>query len=279
MSSEFNFFQNWYPVSPLEDLEFDRPTPFTLLGQPIVIWKKDIASSYQVFLDKCPHRLAPLSQGRIDEKTGNLMCSYHGWQFNSQGICTGIPQAENSHLVDKNKKNFAVTTFVTREANDLLWVWADADTPELAEKTPLPLSPQIDADKGFVWSSMLRDLEYDWQTFIENVVDPSHVNFSHHGVQGNRNNAKPIPIQIVKSSAELIEAQTTIPFNTTITFQAPTRVEYAISFGDKGKKFGLITYCIPIMPGKCRIIALFSRNFAKSLNRVQLKVVVFACRR
>ncbi len=262
MSSEFNFFQNWYPISPVEDLEFDRPTSFTLLGQPIVIWKKNIASTYQVFLDKCPHRLAPLSEGRIDEQTGNLMCSYHGWQFDQQGICTCIPQAENPDLIKKNKQNFAVTIFPTCEANDLLWVWADATTPDLANKTPLPLSDQINAKKGFIWSSMVRDLEYDWQTFIENVVDPSHVNFSHHGVQGNRKSAKPIPIEIVKSSAKLIEAKTTSGLNTTITFEPPTRLEYAMTFGDQGNQLGLITYCIPIMPGKCRMVAQFSRNFA-----------------
>lgn len=172
MSSEFNFWQNWYPVSPVEDLKIDRPTPFTLLGQAIVIWKKKTSSTYHVFLDRCPHRLAPLSEGRIDEKTGNLTCSYHGWQFNEEGNCTCVPQAENEDLVKQNQENFAVTTFPTRQANDLLWVWADANSPELAEKTSLPLSPQIDAKKGFVWSSLVRDLAYDWQTFIENVADP-----------------------------------------------------------------------------------------------------------
>lgn len=268
MSSKFNFFQNWYPISPLEDLEVDRPTSFTLLGQPIVIWKKKTASTYKVFLDQCPHRLAPLSEGRIDEKTGNLMCSYHGWQFDEQGICTCIPQAENPDLVSKNQDNFALITFPTCEANDLLWVWADANTPEVAAKTPLPLSPQIDAEKGFVWSSMVRDLAYDWQTFMENVADPSHVPFAHHGVQGNRNQAKPIPIEIVKSSADLIEAKTSGRFKTTITFQPPTRLEYAMGFGDKGQQIGLITYCIPSMPGKCRIVAQFSRNFATSLNQI-----------
>lgn len=30
------------------------------------------------------------------------MCSYHGWQFDRQGICTHIPQAENSELVSNN---------------------------------------------------------------------------------------------------------------------------------------------------------------------------------
>lgn len=268
MSSEFNFFQNWYPISPLEDLELDRPTPFTLLGQPIVIWKKSAASTYKVFLDQCPHRLAPLSEGRIDEKTGNLMCSYHGWQFNPQGICTRIPQAENADLVSKNQGNFAVTSFPSLEANDLLWVWADADTPEIAANTPLPLSPQIDVAKGFVWSSMVRDLAYDWQTFMENVADPSHVPFAHHGVQGNRANGKPLPLEIVKSSADLIEAKVSSGMTTTITFQPPTRLEYAISFADQGKQLGLITYCTPTTPGKCRMVAQFSRNFATNLNQI-----------
>lgn len=96
--------------------------------------RRKTKKKFQVFLDLCPHRLAPLSEGRIDEETGNLMCSYHGWQFNEKGICTCIPQAENQELVVKNQHNFAVKVFPTREENDLLWVWADANTPDLAEK-------------------------------------------------------------------------------------------------------------------------------------------------
>jgi phenylpropionate dioxygenase-like ring-hydroxylating dioxygenase large terminal subunit len=268
MSSEYNFYQHWYPLSPVEDLEPNRPIPFILLGLPLVIWKSNTSPNYQVFLDQCPHRLAPLSEGRIDQKNGNLMCSYHGWQFNQQGICTSIPQAENSDIVSKNKDNFCVKVFPTREVNDLLWVWTDYNSPELAEKTPLPLSPQIDADKGFIWSSFVRDLEYDWQTFIENVADPSHVPFSHHGVQGNREQAQPIPLEIIKSSSQLIEAKTKGHFNTTITFEPPCRLEYAIGFGNQGQQMGLITYCLPILPGKCRIVAQFSRNFAKSLQKI-----------
>ena len=61
MSSEFNFFQQWYPLSPIKDLKRDRPTPVTLLGMRLVIWKPQNADSFRVFLDQCPHRLAPLS--------------------------------------------------------------------------------------------------------------------------------------------------------------------------------------------------------------------------
>ncbi|MBD2293467.1 Rieske 2Fe-2S domain-containing protein [Anabaena sphaerica FACHB-251] len=266
MQAEFNFFQHWYPLSPIEDLDPQRPVPVTLLGIRLVIWKPRSSENYRVFLDQCPHRLAPLSEGRVDDKTGNLMCSYHGWQFDDQGICTHIPQAENPELVAKNQQNFCVLSLPVREANDLLWVWPDAKTAEQAATTPLPLSPQIDANKGFVWSSYVRDLEYDWQTLIENVADPSHVPFSHHGVQGKRENAQPIPINISKSTPVLIEANTSGRFPTTITFEPPCRLEYAISIPNSDKQLGLITYCIPVSPGKCRIVAQFPRNFAKTLH-------------
>ncbi|MBF2005847.1 MAG: Rieske 2Fe-2S domain-containing protein [Chlorogloeopsis fritschii C42_A2020_084] len=268
MQSEFNFFQNWYPILPIEDIDPHLPTAATILGINLAIWKPKSSETYRVFLDQCPHRLAPLSEGRVDEKTGNLMCSYHGWQFDAQGICTHIPQAENPELVTKNQKNLCAVALPCRQQNDLLWVWLDPQSAEQAETTPLPLSPQIDASKGFVWSSFVRDLEYDWQTLVENVADPSHVPFAHHGVQGDRNKAKPIPIEIEESTANLIVGATSGRFQTTITFEPPCRLEYAIGFGNGGKQIGLITYCIPVSPGKSRIIAQFSRNFAKTLHHL-----------
>ncbi len=262
----FNFFQHWYPLLPLEDIEPQKPTSATLLGIPLVIWKSTTSPTYKIFLDRCPHRLAPLSEGRIDE-SGNLMCSYHGWQFDSAGECQRIPQAENADLIAKQKDNLCVTVYPSRQENDLLWVWMDADTPELAAKTDLPLSPQIDTSKGFVWSSMVRDLAYDWQTLVENVADPSHVPFAHHGIQGNRDRAMPIPLQIVTSTIDLIQAEVHKPFKTRITFEPPCRLEYEISFGED-KQIGLITYCLPVTPGKSRIVAQFSRNFAQWLNKI-----------
>lgn len=267
MQSEFNFFQHWYPISPIEDLDSKIPTPITILGIRLVVWKPK-SSDYQVFLDQCPHRLAPLSEGRIDE-TGNLMCSYHGWQFDSQGTCIHIPQADNPDLVTKNQHNLCVAALPVKQEQDLLWVWLDADSKEQAANTPLPLSPFIDASQGFVWSTFVRDLEYDWQTLVENVADPSHVPFAHHGIQGNREKASPIPIKIEQSTQNLIEVTIDKGFKSKITFEPPCRLEYAIALGNTGKKMGLLTYCIPTTPGKSRIIGLFPRNFAKNMLKLK----------
>ena len=44
-----------------------------------------------LLLLQCPHRLAALSEGRI-EANGTLACAYHDWRFDGGGSCVRIPQ-------------------------------------------------------------------------------------------------------------------------------------------------------------------------------------------
>ncbi len=46
-----------------------------LLDRSLVLWR-DGAGAWSCLEDRCPHRLAPLSEGRVEKATGNLMCSY-----------------------------------------------------------------------------------------------------------------------------------------------------------------------------------------------------------
>ncbi|AFY39836.1 Pheophorbide a oxygenase [[Leptolyngbya] sp. PCC 7376] len=265
--TSFNFLQQWYPVALLEDLDPSAPKAITILGKPLVIWKPRAQQKYSVFLDKCPHRLAPLSEGRIDEKSDRLMCSYHGWEFDEAGSCQRIPQLGQPEILEKRRDNFCVVSFPVQTEQDLLWVWLDETTPDLAAEMPLPLSPNISETKGFVWSTYARDVDYDWTTLVENIVDPSHVPFAHHGLQGKREMAKPLTFEIISSEMTCIEGKVTSGFKTNITFKPPCLVEYEIPF-PSGKQVGLVTYCVPTSPGKARLIAFFVRNFAKQLGRL-----------
>ena len=60
-----------------------------------MVWKDPTTSQWRAFRDACPHRLVPLSEGRIDAATGNLECPYHGWQFDQAGACTAMPEGGN----------------------------------------------------------------------------------------------------------------------------------------------------------------------------------------
>jgi phenylpropionate dioxygenase-like ring-hydroxylating dioxygenase large terminal subunit len=92
-------------LSPCRDFDPAVPHRFVLMGIPLVIWHQPASSgskhhsgsssgsggSWRVFADVCPHRLVPLSEGRITP-AGLLECPYHGWAFNGQGGCEVIPQ-------------------------------------------------------------------------------------------------------------------------------------------------------------------------------------------
>lgn len=81
----------WTPITPVSYLDPSRPLPLMLLGQPLVIWRHATAG-WLVMSDMCPHRLAPLSEGRLEAGGTRLACAYHGWEFNQAGTCTRVPQ-------------------------------------------------------------------------------------------------------------------------------------------------------------------------------------------
>ena len=63
----------WYPVAYVRDLDRSRPSSFTLLDDDLVLWWDRGSGCWQAFLDVCPHRLVPLSEGRINGD-GQLEC-------------------------------------------------------------------------------------------------------------------------------------------------------------------------------------------------------------
>ncbi|GLT69899.1 hypothetical protein SLA2020_420120 [Shorea laevis] len=89
---KFDWYAQWYPVMPVCDLDKRVPHAKKVLGLDLVVWWDRNESAWKVFDDTCPHRLAPLSEGRIDQ-WGRLQCVYHGWCFNGSGDCKFIPQA------------------------------------------------------------------------------------------------------------------------------------------------------------------------------------------
>jgi nitrite reductase/ring-hydroxylating ferredoxin subunit len=172
------FPRTWVPLASVYELDPDRPTPLEFLGQRYVTYR-DNDANWVVLDDACPHRLAPLSQGRVDRATNTIECSYHGWAFDgATGACDRIPQAEASvtATAQKSAKSSAVSYSVMVEKNVLwAWPWAEDCLSVLgtAEKHP----SHMVAGVGVNSTTYTRDLPYGWDTLLENLVDPSHVPF------------------------------------------------------------------------------------------------------
>mgnify|MGYP006267775581 FL=1 len=259
----------WYPVAFLRDLDPERPSPFTLLGQDLVLWFDRQQQCWRAFADVCPHRLVPLSDGRLND-AGELECPYHGWTFNGDGDCTAIPQATSGQGSSGSaSRRSRCRSYATASAQGLLFVFSGE--PADAAAHPLPLVPVLQEQgqgwaDGWVVQDTFRDLPMDALTLLENVLDVSHVPFTHHATVGRRENAGPVEMQLTGFGPEgftslwpegprrgRLGSQST-------TYAAPCLMWHEL----EAKGFARIltvVYATPIRPGACRLFARFPFQF------------------
>ena len=261
--------EQWWPVAYLQDLDTARPGRFTLLDTDLVLWWDRSSTRWRAFPDVCPHRLVPLSEGRINGE-GQLECPYHGWSFDGDGHCQRIPQAQDDTRPDSRRSR--CSSLPTATGQGLLFVWMG--DPENAEHKPLPLVPALE-DNPDSWTvqDTFRDLPMDAVTLLENVLDVSHVPFTHHKTVGKRENAAPVQAVITQESEHGFEAfweegprRGKLGSQAT-TFQAPQLMWHDLT----AKGFGRIltvVYAVPIRRGECRLFARFPFQFQSALPRL-----------
>lgn len=260
----FQWAKQWYPIAVVDFLDPSRPHAIQLLGKDLVLWR-DGSSQWRCFEDFCPHRLAPLSEGRV-ESDGTLLCAYHGWRFNSEGNCVSIPQSKDKQTEKQhcsNRKSCAVA-YPTQSRQGLLWVWAEpGESAQKESQLKQPrIIPELESNSDRVvqlfWN--IRDLPYGWDFFMENVADPAHVPVSHHGIMGSRyedaNYYDMIRVREMSTqsgfSFEVVPVAAKLS-QTIHDFQPPSLMRVVSSYKDGGQLI-LALYASPTRPGWCRHI-------------------------
>ena len=271
---KFDYKEVWYPLFFVGDLDKNKPNSFTLLNEDLVIWWDKADSQWRVFADMCPHRLARLSTGRINED-GLLECPYHGWTFSGNGSCELIPQQLPSANKEKSSRA-CVKSYPCQIVHDMLFVYAG--NPENAPFTPVPLIQPLTENKDkWVILKTFRDIPYDAFTLLENVLDTSHVSYTHHGTVGDRSNAAPVELEITSVNRQGFTGfWEEGPRKGTLGSQNTTFVAPNLMWHDlKSKKIGrtmTVVYATPISKGKCRIFALFPFQFASKIPEFFIKL-------
>ena len=162
----------WHPVAQSSEV-VSAPLPVQLLEQPVVLWR-NAEGEVQAFVDRCPHRGARLSMGRVEN--GNLECPYHGWQFSTGGQCVKVPAVPDFTPPASQR----VKAFEVQEAYGLVWVRlesGDSQLPVFAAESDEHLR-KVNCGPYDVAASAPR--------IIENFLDMSHFGFVHEGWLGSR---------------------------------------------------------------------------------------------
>ena len=186
--------EGWYPLCRSGKLG-RRPRRAWLRGRPVVLFRGPDGSAHAL-LDRCPHRGAPLSAGRV---RGNaLECGYHGWRFDGTGRCLAVP-GRAGEADGKGRRAEALTT---REQDGLVFAWgAPGGTPE-GEPFPAPAREA----SGFTRLDHEMLLEAGLHAALENILDVPHTAHLHGGLFRSSGRSREITA-VVRSLPGGVEAE------------------------------------------------------------------------
>ncbi|MBA0644962.1 hypothetical protein Goklo_013127 [Gossypium klotzschianum] len=280
----FDWYSHWYPVMPICDLDKRVPHAKKVLGLDLVVWWDRNENEWKVFDDTCPHRLAPLSDGRIDQ-WGRLQCVYHGWCFNGNGDCKLIPQAPLDGPPVHTFKEACVTVYPSTVQHDIVWVWPNADPQykDIIMKKKPPYIPVLD-DPSFSGPMGNREFPFGYEVLLENLMDPAHLPYAHYGlifnltpkVKVDREGGSPLGMEVEKLDNNGFNGKQDWGCSYFIApciyhafIDVDQRNGSAISETKKSnRRLCLVFMCIPVSPGKSRFIWSFPKNFGVWIDKI-----------
>ena len=168
-----------------------------ILDQPLVLFR---ASSGRVAAleDRCPHRSAPLSKGKLIGDT--VRCGYHGLRYDATGKCILIPG--QSFIPPKARAR----VFPIVERHTLAWIWMGEE--ERADQALIPDVHWMDTP-GWIASEGYHRIQASYRLLNDNLLDLSHEAYVHVHTIGNEAVADS-PVE-VKADARMVYVTKEIP--------------------------------------------------------------------
>jgi phenylpropionate dioxygenase-like ring-hydroxylating dioxygenase large terminal subunit len=171
------FLRNsWYVAMWSQDLQPGELQPLIILGEPVVFFRR-ADGRIAALQDRCPHRFAPLSMGRLCEGD-RLRCGYHGLEFDATGACVRNPNAEAGIPPRMRAKSYPAF-----EKHTAIWIWmgeAQADPARIPDFSVIDTSPG-----ALTMDRRCLKVQANYELMTYNILDITHVNTLHAGILGN----------------------------------------------------------------------------------------------
>ena len=166
----------WYAAAwEHEVAAADNKLARTICEVPLVMYETE-AGGYVALDDRCCHRGAPLSLGRVEGDC--IRCMYHGLLYDISGQVIQIPGQE--HI----SRNMRVRSYPLVAKGGMLWIWMGdaeaADPNDIYDFAPLS---DPEGWRGFAQGDYLH-YQANWLLIVDNLADFSHVAFVHTNTLG-----------------------------------------------------------------------------------------------
>jgi vanillate O-demethylase monooxygenase subunit len=193
----------WYVIGFSHELG-EKPLLRHICGDRIAVFR-GAEGEPVALLDRCPHRGARLSEGKVVGE--GVQCPYHGIEFGANGRCLKIPSQ------DRIPENMRVRSYPIKEIWKWLWIWPG--DPQKADPSLIPDHLELKlTDKD--WHALpmfIVPMNGSFEMLHENLLDTTHVSFLHDGAFDAGAMASTAPRieangHIIKIWRELIETAT-----------------------------------------------------------------------
>jgi phenylpropionate dioxygenase-like ring-hydroxylating dioxygenase large terminal subunit len=172
--------QEWIPVV-LESSLSDKPLKVKVLGTPVVVFRTDAGAA--VLSDLCIHRGAPLSLGRV--KDNCIVCPYHGWEYDAEGMCQKIPQLPVHQKIPQLPVHQKIPLKAHTRSYSCMTkygvVWIKMENSEREEPV---FTEQEDASYQLLALGPYP-VQASAPRLVENFLDVGHLAFLHEGYLGD----------------------------------------------------------------------------------------------
>jgi phenylpropionate dioxygenase-like ring-hydroxylating dioxygenase large terminal subunit len=177
----------WYPAGFSDEIGTKAPVARTILGVPLAVFR-DASGAPRAVLDRCPHRIVPLSLGDVCD--GELRCRYHGWQFDGAGRCTKIPGLPIVDGEACDKPGRRATAFPAVEQDGIVWIWPAVEQDGIvwiwASSTSAPTTKPFALPQttwpGYLTFRRQTPIRGTLYSTLENILDVPHTSFLHGGL-------------------------------------------------------------------------------------------------
>jgi vanillate O-demethylase monooxygenase subunit len=154
------------------------PLARTIIEEDVVLFRTGDGEAVAL-ADRCPHRLAPLSFGRVVDD--QIQCGYHGLCFDRHGVCVRVPGQ------DTVPAKAHVRKYPLVERHKLAWIWMGE--AERADPALIPDYHWLD-HKDYAVVFGYHHFGANYQLVNDNLLDLSHESFVHEETIGNESVAE-----------------------------------------------------------------------------------------
>jgi renierapurpurin 18,18'-hydroxylase len=163
----------WYPVAWANQLKVGEILPVVIWLEGIAIYR-DVLGQLHALEDACPHKGVALHKGKV--QGCNLACRYHGWEFDGNGDCVGIPYlSQEQKLPRAQARSYAI-----QEKYNLIWIFPGDRA--LANTCQPPSIPEFD-QPDLLMVPVSAHFQAHFSICNENTMDVFH-GFLHQNLQG-----------------------------------------------------------------------------------------------